>query len=240
MRLWIGLLALCFAGGLAVAQPASRGPEQFEPQIAAFEAADRTSPPPPCPILFTGSSTIRRWTTLTSDMAPMVVLNRGFGGSRIADVTHYFERAVAPYRPRAIVFYAGENDYNGGREAGDVVADFERFMETKTRLLGDTPVFFVSLKPSRLREGQMPGQRWINARIETLAARRSDLIYIDVAPAMLTPEGRPRDLFVEDGLHMTPAGYAIWTPIIRRALERHSLVCPAPMGARTGAVRPTG
>ena len=30
--------------------------------------------------------------------------------------------------------------------------------------------------------------------------------------------GRPRDLFVEDGLHMAPAGYAIWRERIQRAL----------------------
>ena len=33
---------------------------------------------------------------------------------------------------------------------------------------------------------------------------------------MLGADGRPRpELFREDGLHMTPAGYALWTGIVR-------------------------
>jgi lysophospholipase L1-like esterase len=204
-------------------------PHRFDAAIAAFEADDRAHPPPPCPILFVGSSTIRRWTTLTADMAPLAVLNRGFGGSQVADVVFFLDRVVAPYRPRAIVFYAGDNDVNAGRTGPQVVADFERFMEGKTRALGNTPVYFVSIKPSRLREAQIPGQRWINDRIRQLAARRGDLRYIDIARPMLQPDGRPRDLFVEDGLHMTPAGYAVWTPIIRSRLLRdrpRSPSCP--------------
>lgn len=217
---------------LLAAAPAARAqadPHRFDEAIAAFETADRAHPPASCPILFVGSSTIRRWTTLEADMAPMTVLNRGFGGSQISDVDYFFDRVVTRYRPRAIVFYAGDNDFNAGRSGPQIVADFTRFMDLKTRALGDTPVYFVSIKPSRLREAQMPGQAWINARIRDMAARRRDLRYIDVAGAMLQPDGRPRDIFVEDGLHMTPAGYAIWTPIIRSRLTRdrpRSPSCP--------------
>ena len=32
-----------------------------------------------------------------------------------------------------------------------VVADFQKFMDLKTAALGDTPVYFISLKPSKLR-----------------------------------------------------------------------------------------
>ena len=36
---------------------------------------------------------------------------------------------------------------------------------------------------------------------------------------MLGPDGRPRvELLVEDGLHMTPLGYDIWTDIVGRSI----------------------
>lgn len=237
MKRWLAAAAATFVLAtptVASPQPATRAlpdPHRYDADIAAFETQDRASPPGPCRIVFVGSSTIRRWTTLEADMAPLAVLNRGFGGSHIADVTFFFDRVVAPYRPRAIVFYAGENDFDADRPATDVVADFARFMDLKTRTLGDTPVYFVSLKPSRLREPEMGGQAWINARIRDMSQARSDLHYIDIVPAMLLPNGHPRNIFVEDGLHMTPAGYAIWTPIIRGILTRdrpHSATCPAP------------
>ena len=183
-----------------------------------FAAADRRRPPAPCSVLFVGSSSIRLWTTLERDMAPLPVLNRGFGGSTIADVNRWFEPVVARYRPRAIVFYAGENDIDAGRPPAAVAAEFARFMALKRRGLGETPVFFVALKPSKLRWAQLPRQAAVNARVREMAARADDLNFIDVVPAMLDA-GRPKDLFVADGLHMAPSGYALWTALVRPVLE---------------------
>lgn len=194
----------------------------FRGEILRFAELDRETPPPKCPVLFVGSSSIRLWQTLAQDMAPLPVLNRGFGGSSIADVNRYFDRVVAPYRPRAIVFYAGENDLDSGRPPAEVAAEFRRFLDAKQRALGDAPVFFISAKPSRARFAQLGRQAELNTAIRTLAAGRRDLIFVDVVPAMLSG-GQPRDLFVEDGLHMSPAGYAIWREIVREALLRRNV-----------------
>ncbi len=80
-------------------------------------------------------------------------------------------------------------------------------------------MLFVSIKPSELRVDQLPEQSRANALIAEMAEEREDLVFVDVASAMLDEDGRPRDLFVADGLHMTAEGYAIWTPIIRAALD---------------------
>jgi hypothetical protein len=65
----------------------------------------------------------------------------------------------------------------------------------------------------------MPAQTAYNAKVKALADRRDDLAYIDVVKPMLKPDGSPKDIFVEDNLHMTPEGYAIWTPIVDAALD---------------------
>lgn len=194
----------------------------FRKEILRFAELDRERPPPQCPVLFVGSSSIRLWQTLAEDMAPLPVLNRGFGGSSIADANYYFDRIVAPYRPRAIVFYAGENDLDAGRSPADVAAEFRRFLDAKRRTLGDTPIFFISAKPSKLRFAQLARQSELNAAIRTLAADSRDLVFVDVVPAMLT-NGQPRDLFIEDGLHMAPVGYAIWRDIVGDALARRTV-----------------
>src|SRR5262245_66348764 len=64
-------------------------PARFESEIHAFEAADATDPPPQNGIVFTGSSSIRLWTTLAEDFAPLPVINRGFGGSMLPEVTAF-------------------------------------------------------------------------------------------------------------------------------------------------------
>ena len=191
----------------------------FDAAIAAFEEADRSAMPPGCATLFVGASSIRFWRSLKEDFPDRTVINRGFGGSTIWEVDHYFDRVVVPYRPKEIVFYAGENDLSAGRTPDEAYADFVQFMRLKEKALGATPVWFISAKPSKLRFDQLGKQSALNAKVRVLADMRDDLAYIDVVPAMRKPDGTPKDIFVEDNLHMTPEGYALWTPLVDAALD---------------------
>jgi hypothetical protein len=93
------LVAACGAGTagepsvpvdvLRVRESEGLPPSTWEASIEAYEAADAQSPPAPGSIVSVGSSSILLWDTLSEDMAPMQVLNRGFGGSVIAHVTHF-------------------------------------------------------------------------------------------------------------------------------------------------------
>src|SRR5512136_3175724 len=87
----------------AIIKSQSGDPLAWESTIRKFEARDRIQPPPADVIVFTGSSSITFWSTLEQDMAPLPVINRGFGGSRIDDVVYYADRIVIPYHPRAVV-----------------------------------------------------------------------------------------------------------------------------------------
>jgi hypothetical protein len=107
----IVLILLAFAAGAYTFW--SMGNASFwESSIRKFEAEDHIHPPHQNAILFIGSSSINFWHTLSADMAPLDVINRGFGvgGSQLAHVNYYATRIVLPYHPRAIVLYAGDND----------------------------------------------------------------------------------------------------------------------------------
>lgn len=211
-------LVLSIVTAEAQRDPAPTLEQELSAEVARFVEADRLAPPAPCQVLFIGSSSIVRWKdTLAADMAPMPVINRGFGGSHIEYVNRWFDQIVAPYRPRAIVFYAGENDIDAGKSVDRVVADFDEFMRRKTQVFGGTPVYFISLKPSKLRFAELPLQNQVNDAIRARATKRSDLHYIDVVSPMLE-NGKPKDIFGPDGLHMTAAGYKIWTRAVRKAL----------------------
>ena len=215
-------LAMALWANGAVAQlPRSPSPpleQELGAEVDRYVKADQVARPAPCQVLFVGSSSIVNWRdSLAADMAPMPVINRGFGGSHIEYVNRWFDQIVAPYRPRAIVFYAGENDIDAGKSVDRVVADFDAFMARKTQVLGKTPVYFISLKPSRLRFAQLPLQSQVNAALRARAGERRDLHYIDVVSPMLE-NGKPKDIFRADGLHMTPEGYVIWTAAVRAAL----------------------
>ena len=217
------LIALCLlacapqaVGHNAVnSSPTVSAPNRWEPDIAQFEAQDRANPPRPGSIVFVGSSSIRKWATLDRDFSGLPVLNRGFGGSEIADVVQFTDRIVVPYKPPVVVFYAGDNDLAAGKTPAQVLDAFRSFVATMHRELPATRVVFVSIKPSIARWNIVDKFREANQLIRDYARTDDRLVYVDVFTPMLDASGQPRrELFLEDGLHMTPAGYAIWRELI--------------------------
>src|SRR5258705_2103230 len=110
------------------AADAALDPTRFEAEIRAFEAADRASPPQLGGVAFIGSSSIKNWTDVAADFPGVPVLNRGFGGSTLADIVYYMDRILLPYRPRLVVLYEGDNDLAAGRIPKRVVADYRAFV----------------------------------------------------------------------------------------------------------------
>jgi lysophospholipase L1-like esterase len=188
---------------------------QWEEDIRRFEAADRTSPPPQGAVLFVGSSSIAMWQSLQRDFPWTPVINRGFGGSEMADSLRYVDRIIIPYMPRLIVVYAGDNDLAGGKAPEQVVADYRSLVAKVHRRLPATPIAFIAIKPSPCRRHLLAPIRQVNAQIQALGAQDSRLLYIDVFTPMLDASGEPRpELFIEDGLHLNAAGYALWTRLV--------------------------
>ena len=195
--------------------PAVSASSQWEPDIAQFEAQDRASPPRPGSIVFVGSSSIKMWTSLDRDFPGVPVLNRGFGGSEAGDVAQFAERIVVPYKPPVVVFYAGDNDLNAGKTPAQVLAAFQSFVGTMHRDLPRTRIIFVSIKPSIARWSIVDKMRAANQLVRDYVRTDDRLAYVDVFTPMLDASGQPRrELYIEDGLHMTPQGYAIWRDLI--------------------------
>ena len=189
--------------------------EPYADEIASFVAADRAAQPAAHGVLFVGSSTIRMWPALKADFAGVPVIQRGFGGSELSDVVHYASRIVIPYKPRLIILYAGDNDIAVGKTATTVFREYEQFVRLVERALPDTRIAFISIKPSIARWALIDQIRSTNSMVRKFAARDPRLLYIDTYTPMLGADGTPRkDLFVEDGLHMNGAGYALWRDII--------------------------
>jgi lysophospholipase L1-like esterase len=198
---------------------AAMDPAFFASEIEAFIEADRARPPAPGQIVFVGSSSIRFWTTLAEDMAPLATVRRGFGGAHLSHVLYEAPRVILPYAPRAVVVYAGDNDIGAGKRAETVVADFEALVERIHASLPETDVWFLSIKPSRLRRALWPEMVKANEGIRARAERDPRVRYVDVGTSLLGTDGEPdRRFFRFDGLHLNAAGYAAWTAVVRPAL----------------------
>ena len=203
-----------------VTDTAVRDSTEWEPEIAAYEAADRRTRPRPRSVVFVGSSSIVGWQTLQADFPDVPVVNRGFGGSHISDVVRYAERIVVPHIPRVVVLYAGDNDLAAGKTPAQVFADFKSFVALIRRELPATKVVFIAIKPSIDRFSIIDRVRETNNLIRNYARTRAKLAYVDVFTPMLDASGNPRrELFLEDGLHMNAKGYAIWRDLIDPVLH---------------------
>jgi lysophospholipase L1-like esterase len=215
----IALVALLSAPQL-VGQTAVSEPPRGTAEIQRFEAADRAHFPAHGTIVFAGSSSIARWGTLDKDFAGIPVLNRGIGGYTLHENVQSFDRIILPYKPPVIVLYSGENDLTEGRTPNDVFHDFQTFISMVHEKLPATRVVYVSIKPSIARWSLTDSIRAANRLIRDFVGNDKKLQYIDVFTPMLDASGHLRpELYVADGLHMTPRGYAIWRELIQPTLR---------------------
>ena len=192
---------------------------RWEKTIAAFEAADAKNPPAKGGVLFVGSSSIRMW-KLDKWFPDSAALNRGFGGSQVADSLHFADRIILPYEPSKVVVYAGDNDIAAGKSPETVASDFRQLVAKIHTGLPETDVLYIAIKPSTARWKLFPKMAEANRLIQQQAAANEHLTYIDIVAPMLGDDGQPRpELFLKDGLHMTDAGYEIWTSLVRAALK---------------------
>lgn len=213
--------------------------ERWEKEIAAIEAADRVSPPPRGEIVFVGSSSIRNWDT-TASFPDLKVINRGVWapglGFELGDAVRFVERIVIPYQPRLIVVYAGDNDISGGKTSEQVVVEAERFVSKVRAKLPDVRIVFIGVKPSVSRWLQVDRMRLTNTMLRQFCERDDRIAFVDVDGPMMGWDERPRrELFVEDGLHLSPEGYRLWTTLVRPFLAPPP---PAPAPTTTPSATP--
>ncbi len=200
--------------------PETATPHRFEAEIQAFETMDQQTPPPKDAILFVGSSSLRMWKSIETDLAPQVVLNRGFGGSTFADLLYFMDRVVLPYEPAAVVVYEGDNDIVADSVGpNQVVTDLQTFQNRLQARFPGTPVYILAIKPSIARRALLNKARLTNQLLQQAANADPLLTYIDVASPMMDEDGQIRsDIFIQDSLHMNAKGYEIWTGVVREAL----------------------
>lgn len=187
----------------------------FASDVQAVESVLRAGPPLAHPVAFYGSSSIRLWTTLAEDFPDVPVANLGFGGSTIAACSWFYYRLVRPLEPRALVFYAGDNDLGHGSSPNRLLEQFELLLAQLDATFPNIPLSVISIKPSPALSKLLPLIAEANRALKARLSGRKNSQFLDVFDVMLA-NGRPRrELFLEDGLHMNDTGYALWRRVLR-------------------------
>jgi lysophospholipase L1-like esterase len=221
-------LKVCLAGFLlvvssvALSQVQLPNPERFEAEISAFERQDLEKPPPENAIVLLGSSSFRLWNNASEALAPLTVINRGFGGSTMFEALELADRIAINYKPRAILIYEGDND-TGMVEPlpQEMILDhLDQLVNKIHAALPETRIYILAIKPSILRDHIWPVALEVNEAYRDYAETDERLYYIDIATPLLQADGTVmRDIFVPDNLHLNEKGYEIWGQAVREALN---------------------
>ncbi|MCZ4245308.1 GDSL-type esterase/lipase family protein [Pedobacter punctiformis] len=215
-------IALSLTYFVCISAIAQQKPAYWD-DVQAIKHFDAMYKAPVNPVLFVGSSSIRKWDDLTQVFAKYNGLNRGIGGAVINDITFYLNDIVFPYNPKQIVLYVGENDLPDAKVTPDTVLNRTINLYKSIRAkLPNTPIVYISIKPSPSRDKFREKAIASNQLIQKFLAGEQNVVFVDIYKPMLTKTGQLRpELFLEDMLHMNPAGYAIWRKAIERKLIKN-------------------
>lgn len=211
----LGLLAFIACTALQADTPRPK-PERFAKDIKVFadQEAEKGG------IVFTGSSSIRRWTTLKTDFPDLPVLNRGFGGSVSNDLSVHADTVVFRHEPKVLVVYTGSNDLNAKLTVQETLEDYTKFLNLVHERLPDTRVILNAVKISIKRLTQIPQVHELNQKLEAWAKDKTWVRYVDSCSYLADEKGQPvRSYYVDDLLHLSPSGYAKWTEILSPVLK---------------------
>ncbi len=203
---------------LASAQ--EKGPERWEETIKKIEAKNAEKPLASGAVLFVGSSSIAKWQDVDAYFPDQRVLNHGFGGSDFKDLLHYADRLIYPYKPSKVFIYEGDNDLASGASPQQIMKRAKKLRKQIKKALGDTPVVFISPKPSVARWALKAEYEELNAMLNKYAETEDNTEFADVWTPALDNDGKVfEDIFLEDNLHMNAKGYKIWQEALMPYVE---------------------
>jgi len=200
----------------------SKDVKAWENDIRQLEHLDSIENYSDTAILFTGSSSIRLWDSIQSDMKPFQVIKRGYGGARLSDYAVFVKRIVHPHKCKAIVIFIA-NDITGDSKdkSPDEVLSLFKYMVKEIRdEFSETPLFWIQLTPTNARWKVWGKIKEANEKIKAYCKNSKSLYFVETEKEFLGKDGLPiSEYFKEDKLHPNRNGYKVWARIIKKNLN---------------------
>ena len=164
--------------------------------------------------LFTGSSTIKGWTTLPSLAPNQELLNTGFGGSKAADLERYLYPLVIQFEPKRVFIYEGDNDLWAGLAPEEIIGSLRQIV-TRIHIVDPSiAIYLIGAKPSPSRWEKKEAYIAFNQQLATFCSNKEGLHYVSTWEALTDKAGNPRpELYLKDRLHLNAEGYRLWNGI---------------------------
>ncbi|MFI4958015.1 MAG: SGNH/GDSL hydrolase family protein [Lysobacterales bacterium] len=177
-------------------------------------------------VIFYGDSITDAWGRAkgTTFFSGKPYINRGISGQTTAQMLLRFRQDVIDLRPAAVLILAGTNDIAGntGLATLPMIEDNFRSM-TELAQAHHIRVILASVLPVSdypWHRGLQPAGkvRALNAWLRQYAAS-GGAIYLDYYSALANAQGGMDTRLASDGVHPTPAGYAVMAPLAQQAID---------------------
>jgi len=194
-------------------------PERWKSRVDQMLRQDGLRPPKQGAVMFVGSATIAGW-DLKHYFPQFETINRGIGGSMIAESTYYADQLIIPFKPSTIVFYSGDNDTAYGVPTEMIADNFRKFVAKIHAALPDTWMVVLPIRPSIARLAVWDAVLAANEQLRTICAKEPKMQFVDWAAMLLTTDGKPRrELLGEDAHHLNKDGFDLISPVVAKAVQ---------------------
>ncbi len=201
------------------------------PNLARYRDANRTLPPASTGeprVVFTGDSITELWDRDSGKFFALKgYIGRGIGGQTTPQMLIRFQQDVVALKPNVVVINAGTNDIAGntGPSSLEMIEDNIKSMAQIAAANG-IRVVLASVTPAYdypWKRGLDPAENVValNSWIKDYCAR-SGCVYADYFTPMSDEKHGMKEGLSRDGIHPTPAGYAVMAPIADKAIA-HAL-----------------
>jgi len=192
------------------------------PEIEKFKQLDATEGYSSNSILFMGSSSIRLWSTLAEDMAPLPIIQRGYGGAHFRDLIFFVDTILNQHDLSMVVCFVA-NDISqkkSDENAATILRNYNYVVKQIRKRHPKIPILQISITPSQSRWELWPKIQEVNAALKAYCETHSNMYFLDTTSHFLNEAGLPKTaLFRKDQLHLNKEGYALWTSLIRPQVE---------------------
>lgn len=178
-------------------------------------------------IVFVGDSLTQRY-PLNEFYPGFPVYNRGIDGDTTIGVLKRLDLSIFDLKPKMVVLQIGTNDLQVANEPKETtVKNIQTIIETIHAQQPNLTIILVSLYPVHEVSDHLVNQfivgprknqdiHWMNDKIRNLKR----VTFVDVYPSLLDEDGQLNMQYSKEGLHLSLAGYAVITPLIKSAIER--------------------
>jgi lysophospholipase L1-like esterase len=184
----------------------------------------------PSPVIFIGDSITQGWELEGGKLwaerfAPLKAINLGASGDRTEHVLWRLKEApLGRLDPSVVVILIGTNNVGHGRDdAAATLAGVNAVVECVRAQVPKASIVLCSIFP---RGAQMNAMRGQVLQVNQALARtypsegggggvRRGVQVLDLGTRFIDPDGSIPASLMPDGLHLSPAGYAVWAEALR-------------------------